>query len=116
MNHYVRKEFGDKMQAFELGNVSYYSLYEKILKQPLYKSDALITAVQASPEVANILKVKIGTALIWYRGITFLEGNIPVEVNYSLFLGDRFQFETRMFKPREVKMELELSSASNTNV
>ena len=116
MNHYVRKELGDKMLEYDLGNVSYYSLYEKILNQPLYNSDGLITAVQASPEVASVLKVKIGTALIWYRGIAYLKGNITVEVNYSLFVGDRFQFETQMFKPRNVIMDLELDAASNAIV
>lgn len=116
MNHYVRKELGDKMHDYDLGNVSYYGLYQKILNQPLYSSDGLITAVQASPEVASVLKVKIGTALIWYRGIAYLEGHITVEVNYSLFLGDRFQFETKMFKPRNMIMDMELNSASDSIV
>ena len=116
MNHYVRKELGDKMHEYELGDVSYYSLYEKILNHPLDNSEGLITAVQASPEVASVLKVKIGTALIWYRGIAYLKGNITVEVNYSLFIGDRFQFETQMTKPRNINMDVELNAASNTVV
>jgi len=107
MNHYVRKELGDLMLNYELRNASFYSLFEKILNQQLHDSEGLITAVQASPENARLLKVEVGAALVWYRGITHLEGNVTVEVNYSLFVGDKFQFEMRMYKPRKINIDQE---------
>ena len=114
MNHYVRKELGDRMLDYDLGNVSFYALFEKILNRQMNDSEGLITAIQASPEHARLLKVNVGSALIWYRGITYLSGRIPVEVNYSLFIGDKFQFETRMFKPRSMNIELEQKSVESS--
>ena len=107
MNHYVRKELGDLMLQYDLGDVSFYSIYETILKQQLHDSEGLITAVLASPENAHLLGVDVGTPLIWYRGITYIVGKITVEINYSLFLADKFQFETHMFKPHNIDMEIE---------
>jgi GntR family transcriptional regulator len=107
MNHYIRKELGDRMLDYDLGNVSFYTLFEKILNQQIHDSEGLITAIQAGPENSHLLRVNTGSALIWYRGTTHLEGNITVEVNYSLFLADKFQFETRMFKPRNINIQTE---------
>lgn len=104
MNHYVRKKLGDIMLQYDLGDVSFYSLYEEILKQPICDSEGLVTAIKASQENAKFLEVDIDSALIWYRGISYIEGGITVEVNYSLFKSDKFYFETHMYKTGEVNM------------
>jgi GntR family transcriptional regulator len=99
MNTFVRKELGDRMLEYDLSTSSFYALYNKITQHDLVDSRALITAVSASPEIAEILKTYPGAPLIWFRGITFTDGHVPIEVNYSLFLGDKFQFETTFFGP-----------------
>jgi GntR family transcriptional regulator len=99
MNTFVRKELGDRMLEYDLSTRSFYALYNKITQHDLVDSRALITAVSASPEIAEILKTYPGAPLIWFRGITFTDGHVPIEVNYSLFLGDKFQFETTFFGP-----------------
>lgn len=113
MNHYVRKELGDIMLAYDLGDISFYALFEKILNQQIHDSEGLISAVQASPENSRLLEVTVGAPLIWYRGIAYLEGKITVEVNYSLFIGDKFQFETQMFKPRTSSIDLEKNAIAS---
>jgi GntR family transcriptional regulator len=99
MNTFVRKELGDKMLDYDLTTHSFYDLYKKITGHDLVDSRALITAVSASPEIAATLETYPGAPLIWFRGITFTDGHVPIEVNYSLFLGDKFQFETTFFRP-----------------
>jgi len=100
MNVYVKKEFGDKMLAYDLNNDSFYSIYERITNSVVVENPAIITAVLASPEVAVLLNTNIGSPLIWFRGIAYLEGHKPIEVNYSLFLGEKFHFETNMHRPK----------------
>lgn len=100
MNVYVTKEFGDKMLIYDLDNDSFYAIYENITNSVITENPAIITAAVASPEVALLLKTNIGSPLIWFRGIAYLEGHKPIEVNYSLFLGEKFHFETNMHRPK----------------
>lgn len=90
MNHYVKKALGDKMLEHDLEKTSFYYLFESITKQRIIRSGNWLASVQATPESAKMLSVENGTALMWWRGITYLEGDIPVEVNYSLYVGSKF--------------------------
>lgn len=99
MNTFVRKELGEKMLEYDLENDSFYYMYKDITKRDLVDSRALITAVVASPDIAKIFETNECAPLIWFRGITFTEGHVPIEVNYSLFLGKKFQFDTSFFRP-----------------
>lgn len=105
MNSFVRKEIGDKLLTYELENASFFSLFEKITKRYVADSKALISATVASPEVAKILKTDVGAPLIWYRSVSFLTGRIPIEVNYSLFLANKFYFETTFYRTIEENFE-----------
>jgi GntR family transcriptional regulator len=104
MNTFVRKELGDRMLEFDLDTESFYALYMRITKRQLIDSRALIAAVPASGEVAELLNTSPGAPLIWFRGVTYTEGNVPIEVNYSLFLGDKYQFETTFYSPLDLDL------------
>ncbi len=104
MNTFVRKELGDRMLEYDLSNESFYSLYYRITQRELIDSKALIAAVPASTEVAELLNTAPGAPLIWFRGVTYTEGCVPIEVNYSLFLGDKYQFETTFYRPLNLNL------------
>lgn len=99
MNVYVRKHLGDRMLNYDLDSSSFYSLYIEITQHMLIDSRAIITAVTASHDTAQVLNIYEGAPLIWFQGITYTEGHVPIEVNYSLFLGEMFQFETKFYEP-----------------
>ena len=101
MNSFVRKEIGDKLITYNLEDASFFSLFEQITSRSVVDSKALISATVASPEVAKILNTHVGAPLIWYRAVSYLDGGIPIEVNYSLFLGDKFNFETTFYRTLE---------------
>jgi GntR family transcriptional regulator len=105
MNTFVRKDLGERMLEYDLSKNSFYSLYLEITKRELIDSRALITAVPASFEVANLLNTSPGAPLIWFRGVTYTEGHVPIEVNYSLFSGDKFQFETTFYRPLNLNLD-----------
>lgn len=105
MNTFVRKDLGERMLEYDLEAESFYSLYLAITKRELIDSRALITAVPASVEVAKLLNTSPGAPLIWFRGITYTEGCVVIEVNYSLFTGDKFQFETTYYRPLNVDLD-----------
>ncbi|MGD9212457.1 MAG: GntR family transcriptional regulator [Desulfobacteraceae bacterium] len=101
MNSFVREEIGEKLLTYELKDASFFSLFEEITKRVVVDCKARISATLASPEVANILNTKVGDPLIWYQAVSYLEGGIPIEVNYSLFLGDKFYFQTSFYRTME---------------
>ncbi len=100
MTSYVRKEMGDKMLEFELDapSVSFFELFEKITNRPVVDNEAVFTAVGASPDIAALLHSPIGAPLIWAQGVSRIEPHIPIEVNYSFYLGDKFQFVARYYR------------------
>lgn len=102
MNSFIRKGLGDKMLKYDLSSASFYGCYEEITGRLVVDNKALITAVSASHQTAELLNTKVGAPLIWFRGVSYLENNFPVEVCYSLFLGDQFQFQTNIYRAREV--------------
>ena len=100
MNHYVSKKLGDKMNEYILHEKSFFSMYEKILKNPITSLENTVVAVNASSETAKILGIAENSAQMWFRGIAYIEGNIPVEVNNSIFRADYYEFKTTLFRPR----------------
>ena len=96
MNIYLKQELGDLINNYNLENRSFFALYKEITKRELIDSKALISAVIASPEMATLLNTFPGAPLIWFRGVTYTEGHVPIEVSYSLFLGERYQIETSL--------------------
>jgi GntR family transcriptional regulator len=100
MNHYVSQKLGDKMNEYDLRGKSFFSMYEKILKSPITSLENVVVAVNASAEMAKILGIAEHSAQMWFRGIAYIEGDIPVEVNNSIFRADYYEFKTTLFRPR----------------
>jgi GntR family transcriptional regulator len=90
---FVRKELGDKMIAYDLSKCSFYQLYEELTRRCVISNDGIIKAVSANPREAQLLHVPQGSAHLWFRGVAYIEGNIPIEVNYSIFHGEKFIFQ-----------------------
>lgn len=105
MNHYIPKDLGDKMLKYDLENSSFYHLFELITKQKIITKKSMITAVSATPDIAKMLNVEVGTPLIWSKGLTYLEGYQVVEVNYSLYIGNKFYFEAGSLQPSDNKLQ-----------
>jgi GntR family transcriptional regulator len=89
----VRKEIGDKMLDYDLSNLSFYKIYEDITGRSVVTNDGVIKAVSVNSSDAELLGVEEGSAHLWFRGIAYLEGNVPIEVNYSIFHGEKFSFQ-----------------------
>ncbi|HEY61927.1 MAG: GntR family transcriptional regulator [Anaerolineales bacterium] len=109
MTSYVRKELGDKMldHPIQEPTTSFYELLEKITNRPIVDNEAIISAVAASPEIAKLLHTQIGTPLIWFQGVSYIDPHIPIEVNYSFYLGEKFQFQARYYRTQGGKINKE---------
>jgi len=64
----------------------------------LARSEQSIRAVNLNQKIAGFLNLPVNTAGIFMESITFDEDNIPVEVLYSYYRGDKYVFEIEVGK------------------
>jgi GntR family transcriptional regulator len=98
---YVKAEVGERMQEYPLDNTSFYQLYEKILGRRVTRNETSLTPILANPETVELLGVNPGTPHFSFQGLSFLEGDVPVELSRGIFRGDLFQFESTIYRIRE---------------
>lgn len=72
---------------------SLYKLISEKFKIVLARSEQNIRAVILNGELSRQLKVTEGTAGLFMQSLTFDENNVPVEMLYSYYRGDKYVFE-----------------------
>lgn len=97
----MREELGQKFKEHELENASFYKLYEEILGRKVVRNEATLMPVIATPEAVELLQVKPGSAHFLFRGLSYVEGDLPVELATGIFHGDLFQFSGTIYRVRE---------------
>lgn len=97
----IPEEIGSKLRDYPLDNTSFYKLYEKILGRRVVRNDTALTPVLANAEIAEFFQVKKGTPHFLFRGLSFVEGDMPVELSIGIHRGDLFQFESTIYRVRE---------------
>lgn len=98
MTTIVRETFGLRMQEHNLSNCSFYELYEKITGLPVIRNETELTPILASPEIIDLLKVKSGSPHFLFHGISFLEGDLPIEICVAIYHGEMFSFSTNIYR------------------
>jgi GntR family transcriptional regulator len=94
----VKESLGKRMLEFDLTTVSFYSLYEKLTGLQVIRNEASLTPIIATAEMIDLLKVQPGSAHILNRGITYLEGDIPVEFAINISNGSMFHHTTNIYR------------------
>jgi GntR family transcriptional regulator len=97
----VREEIGAKMLEYPLNNTSFYKLYEEILGRRVIRNDTSLTPILATPEIIEFMRVKPGTPHFMFRGLSFVEGEMPVELSVGYHHGELFRFESSIYHVRE---------------
>lgn len=97
----MREELGMKIREYDLENVSFYALYEKILGRRVSQNKTTLTPILATPEAIEFLGVEPNSPQFLFRGLSFAEGDVPVELSTGIFRGDMFQFSSTIYRLRE---------------
>lgn len=75
------------------------SLYSIILENYNYKIDKInkrIEASVASEDDSKLLKIKIGTPVLFFENLTFSENDMPIEYSVNKIRGDMAKFEVEV--------------------
>jgi len=105
LTSFVRKEVGEKMLEYDLTTASFYELIESIVGLKIICNKCIFIPVTATPELCTLLKVRPGSAHFYYRGISYVEGDIPVELATGYYHGDKFELIVTIPHIRLVKNE-----------
>lgn len=97
----VREEIGSKILEHPLDNVSFYKLYHEILGRPVSQNETTLTPILATPEAIEFLHIKPNTPHFLFQGLSFIEGDVPIELSRGIFRGDLFQFSSTIYRWRE---------------
>jgi GntR family transcriptional regulator len=65
----------------------------------LARAEQTVTAKLANPDIAKLLQVHIGSALISMQRTIYDQDNVPIEVNIGLYRPDRYEFQLIMQRP-----------------
>jgi GntR family transcriptional regulator len=103
---YVLEEIGEKMRMYDLDNVSFYRMYEEIMGRKVTRNENTLSPINVSPELAKLLQVDPGSAHMYIRGVSYLEGGLPIEMSVSIFSGDYFEWKADTYQVRETEQEL----------
>jgi len=98
MNTIMLESLGKRILEFDLEHASFYRLYERIWGLPVIRNETSLTPIVADDETAALLEVKPGSPHFLFRGLSFLEGNIPVELCLAVFRGNRFTWSTNIYQ------------------
>jgi GntR family transcriptional regulator len=105
MTNIVLESLGLRLMEYDLESASFYNLYEKILGLPVIRNEAHLIPITATPEIVELLIVKPGSPHFLFRGVSFLEGDIPVESCVAVFHGSTFQFSTEIYRLSDKQMD-----------
>lgn len=89
---------GRRLARLPLQNASFYELLENDLGLHLYREERWITPMVATARLARLLEVRPGAPLFRLEGMTYLEGDVPIEATDTIFRGDRFRFVANLFR------------------
>ena len=73
-----------------------------------------LEAVAASGDEARLLKVDIGTPMIFVSGVAYSSDLEPLRYSEALYRGDRFRFGVDTTRPADLRMELKEDAEDGT--
>ncbi len=79
---------------------SMYKIISKQFNTVLERSEQAIMAVSLKKKIARLLTLQENAAGLFMESVTYNDGNIPIEVLYSYYRGDKYRFEIELGRYR----------------
>ncbi len=97
----VTEDLGRKLAALPLEDASFYRMYELLLGRRVERNDASLQPVLADRATAKLLGVAPGSPHFAFRGLSYVDGDIPIELSVGIYRGDLFTFSGTMSRIRK---------------
>ncbi|MFI5272899.1 MAG: GntR family transcriptional regulator [Ktedonobacterales bacterium] len=86
----------EKLVEEDLAQNSLYRLLESHYGTPLTSAEQELEAGLAGVEEAQLLKIAIGSSVLFTRRVTYTDRNQPIEYAKSIYIGNRYTFYTHL--------------------
>lgn len=86
----------ERLLEEDLENNSLYRVLETKYGLPLMEAEQELEAGLAGNEEAHLLKIPVGSAVLFTRRTTYTERNQPIEYARSVYCGNKYTFYTHM--------------------
>jgi GntR family transcriptional regulator len=94
---YFPMEIGKEMNKQKgISEILTYQFIEKELKINLHEAKQVISAINASQEIANILNIQEGEALLYNERLSYSIEGKPIEFLQSIYRPDFFQYVVKL--------------------
>ena len=93
---YIPEKLCPNLVAEDFGEVSLYTLLATKFNLAIAEGIRTIEAVNATPELAELLQLEEGAALSLLRSVGWLEDGTPLEYYVAWHRGDRSRFQVRL--------------------
>jgi GntR family transcriptional regulator len=110
----VPEDLGNRMVALGVEDTSFYRLFQLITGRRVVRTEQVLAPIVATPEIAHLLGVALGSAHFHVRNTSYIEGGDPIELSVGVYSGDAIQWTATSYQLREEKgaAELQLVTAS----
>ena len=86
----------ERLLEDDLENNSLYRILETKYGMPLMEADQELEAGLAGSEEGQILKISVGSPILFTRRTTYTERNQPIEYAKAIYCGNKYTFYTHM--------------------
>lgn len=100
--NYLPEEIGSSLTMSELSSGALLNIIENKLGYKLESALQEIRAELADPYVAQLLEVRIGTALLSIERTVYAEGERPVEYVHSLYRSDLYGYSVKLVREKKL--------------
>lgn len=92
MDSFIRKPIGDRMNEMEIGNSSFFELFEKITGEKIVETIGSVTAIIPEKDICDLMQVEYPSAQLLYKNTAYLESGTPIQFDHSIFNSRRYEF------------------------
>lgn len=101
--NYLPIEIGEKLTEAELNSGKILQLIENKLGYQLYEAKQQIRAELADPYVAELLNIRVGSALLSIERTVYTDTGKPVEFVHTLYCSDKYGFSVYLKRDTDNK-------------
>lgn len=84
----------DGSESLNLKEESLYAYLKKIQK-PILTADQKMEAI-INHDINKLIEIPTTIPLFYFKRVSFIEGNVPIELLYSYFRGDKFSYSIKL--------------------
>ncbi len=103
--NYLPEEIGSRLTVSDLSTGALLHTIESKLGYHLETAEQEIKAELADPYVAQLLNVRVGTALLSIERTVYTNKNVPVEYVHTLYRSDLYGYSVKLVREKKGKLK-----------